>query len=173
MSSLVTCQGASVAGAVIGNGSAIVLTHHVDIKIHQTLARYARRHRAHAMSRVASGTGKTILRNVVAVMREAEIIHHIAQVMAFGTHSIGPLKAEVGIRERVRNRAAGSCSLAELVIVLENVRVHRAMSTIWPEPAKLAIVVAVVTIAAQNPYSHQASCGAILIQHIGKQARLG
>ena len=146
-------QGASVAGTVIGNGRPIVLADHVDIKIHQTLAGYSRRNRTHAMRCVARGTGETILRNVIPVMSEAEIIHHIAQVMAFGTHSIGSVEAQVGIRKRVGDLAAGCRSLAELVIVLEDVRVHRAVRTVRPESAKLAIVVAVMTVAAQNPHS--------------------
>lgn len=168
-----TGQGAGVAGAVIGNRRAIVLTHHVDVKIHQTLAGYPRRNRAHAMSCVARGTREAVLRNVISVMSETEIIHHIAQVMAFGTHSIGSVEAEVGIWKRIRHRAARSCSLAELVVVLENVRIHRTMRAVRSESAKLAIVVAVMTVAAQNPYSHQAPCGAVLIQHVGEQARLG
>src|SRR5579864_6079944 len=125
------------------------------------------------MSRVAGGTREAVLRNVIAVMSETEIIHHIAQVMAFGTHSIGSVEAEVGIWKRIRHRAARSCSLAELVVVLEDVRIHRAVRTIRTKSAKLTIVIAVMTVAAEDPHSHQAPCGAVLIQHVGEQARLG
>ena len=56
--------------------------------------------------------------------------------------------------------------------MLEDVRVHGTVGTIRPGPAKLAIVVTVVAIGAENLNSHQTRCRAILIQHVGKQAGL-
>ena len=172
MGGLVAGQGASIAAAVIGNRCAVVLPHNVDVEIHQALARDSWGNRTHAVRRVADRTGEAILRYVVAVLREAGISHDFAQIVTLGAHAIGSIEAEVWIGKRVRHQSSRSRGLAELIIVLEDVRVDRAVGTIRPEPAEFAIIVAVVAIAAENPDSHQPPCRAILIQHVGQQTGL-
>ncbi len=121
MVGLVAGQNASVAGAIVGNRRAIVLPDDIRVKVHQTFAGDIWRDRTHAVGGVAGGTGKTILRDVVAVSGEAGVGHDVAQTMALGAHPIGPGKAEVGIRKQVRDHCSGRRRLAELVVVLKNV----------------------------------------------------
>ena len=165
-------QGAGVAAAVIGNWGAVVLPHHVDVKIHQALARDSRSDRTHAVRCVANRAGEAILRYMVAVLGETGIRHDFAQVVTFGAHAVGSTEAEVWVGEGVRNQSSWSCGLAKLIIVLKDVRVNRTVRTVRPEPAEFTIIIAVVAIAAENPDAHQATCRAILIQHVGEQTGL-
>ena len=159
---------ASVAAAVIGNWSAIVLPHHIDVKIYQPFARDTRRNRAHPVRRVADRTGEPILRYVIAMLQEAGVAYHVAQVMALRAHAVRSVQAEVWIRKCIGDQASRRRGLAELVIVLEDVRVHRTVRAVRPRSAEFAIVVAVVTIGAENLQSHEPRRGAVLIQHVGQ-----
>ena len=172
MGNLMAGQRATVGSAVIGNRSAVVLTHHVDVEIHQALARHPGSHRTHAVRGMTRRTGESILRYVIAVMGETRVTHDVGQIMALGAHAVRSVETEVRIGEQVRDLAAWGRGLTELIVVLEDVRVDRAVRAIGPESAKLAIVVAVMAIAAQNPDSLQTPCRAILIQHVGEQTGL-
>src|SRR5579863_2078595 len=102
------------------------------------------------MRGMAGRAGKTVLRYVVAVPGEAGVSYDAAETMTLGTHPIRPVEAEIRIRKQVRDHSAGHRSLAELVIVLEDVRVDRPVRTVRPGAAKLAIVVAVMAVGAEN-----------------------
>ena len=172
MGGLVAGQNTSIAAAVVGNWCAVVLTYNVGIKVHQALARNTRGNRSHAVRRVADRTREAVLRYVVTVLEEGGITYHVAQVVALGAHAIGSVEAEVRIRKSVGNQSAGRRCLAELIIVLKDVRVHRTVRTIRPNAAELAIVVAVMAIGAEGLDSHQPPWRAVLVQHVGQQTGL-
>ena len=169
---VVAGQRAGVAAAVVCNRRTVVLANHVDIKVDQPFSRHIRSYRTHAVGRVASGAGETVLTDMQTVLGKAGIRQHLAQVVTLGAHAIGASEANIGIREKVGDSAAGGNCLTELIIVLENVRVDRTMRTIGSAAAELAIVVAVVAIGAESPDAHKPSSCAVLIQHVGQQARL-
>src|ERR1039458_5498180 len=98
MGGLVAGQNAGVARAVIGNRNAIVLAHYVGVKIHQSFARNVRRNRAHAVCSMTDRTGEPVLRYVIAVLQEAGVADHVAQIMTLGAHAIGSVEAEIRIR---------------------------------------------------------------------------
>ena len=54
-------KGTGISTVVIRNRSTVVLSHHVDVEIHQPLARHVRRDRPHTMRRVTNRAGKAIL----------------------------------------------------------------------------------------------------------------
>ena len=169
---LVAGQSASVATPVIGNRGAIVLSHYIDVEIHQALARHPRGHRTHAVRGMAGRTGEAILRYVVTVMGEARVTDDIAQVMALGAYAVRSVETEIGIGKQICDLSTGCRGLAELIVMLEDVRVDRTVRAVWSESTKFAIVVAVVAIAAKNSHAHQAPRRAILIQHVREQAGL-
>src|SRR5580700_4612859 len=93
---LMTGQGAGIAAAVVRDGSSIVFTHHVGVKVHQAFAGNARGNRPHAMRGMTNRTGESILRNVVAMLQETGVRHHIAQTVTLGAHAVRPVQTEVG-----------------------------------------------------------------------------
>ena len=165
-------QSAGVAAAIIGDGSAIILSHNVGIEIDQPLARYSRRNRSHAVRGMAGRTGESILRYVVTVPLETGIRYHVGQIVTLGAHAIRSIETEVGIRKSVGDQSAWRRRLAELIIVLEDVRVHRTVRTVRPGASELSVVVAIVTVGAENLDSHQSRRRAVLVQHIREQTGL-
>lgn len=159
-------QNATITAAIVGNGSAVVLSDNVGVEVYEAFARNSRGDRTHSVRRVADRTGEAILRNVIAVLEEAGVSHHIAQIMALRAHPIGSVKSKVWIRKRVGDQCAGSGGLTELIVVLKNMRVDRTVRTVRPRSAKLAIVVAVVAIGAENLEAHQTGGCAVLVQHV-------
>src|SRR5271169_6053896 len=105
---------------------------------------------------MAHRTGETVLRYVVAVPGEAGVGDDAAETMTLCAHPIRPVQAEIRIGEQVGDHSAGHRGLAELVVVLEDVRIDRPVRTIRPGAAKFTIVVAVVAVGAENANSHQA-----------------
>ena len=147
-------QSAGVAAAVVGDRSAVVLRHHVNIKIHQAFARNSRGYRTHAVRSMADGTGEAVLRHVVAVLRKAGVSLDFVQIMTFGAHAVRAVEAYVWIGKQVRDLSARHSGLAELIVVLEDMRVDRTVRTVRADSTELAIVVAVVAITAENPDTH-------------------
>lgn len=94
--------------------------------------------------------------------------------MALCAHRIRPLGTQVRRHHRIVHRAARHNCLADDVIPFENVRITRTVWTIWSRAAKLPIVVAAMTIRTEDlvPDYPGGLGGAILIQHVGPQARL-
>lgn len=166
-------QRAGVRRSRVGDGGSLILPDDTDIEIHQPLAGDGGVDRAYAMRSVADGAGEAVLRNVEAVLRPTGIRHDVIQIVAFRTHRVGPLRADVGRWKRVRDRATGCGGLAELIIPFQDMRVDRTVRPVWPGTTKFAVIVAGVAIGAEDLCSHEARGGsAILIQHIRKQARL-
>ena len=144
-------QSAGIAAAVVGDWSAVVLPHHVNVKIHQAFARNPRSYRTHAVRSMAHGTGEAILRHVVAVLRKASVSLNLVQIMTFGAHAIRPIAGlRLDFGKQVRDLSAGHGGLAELIVVLEDMRVDRTVRTVRADSTELAIVVAVVAIAAET-----------------------
>lgn len=141
MGSLVAGQDARVAAAIVGNRGAVVLSHYVGVKVHEALPGNTRGNRAHSVRRMADRAGKTILRDVVAVLEKTGVCNHIAQAVALGAHAIRPIEAEVWIRKRVGNQSSGRGRLAKLIVVFEDVGIHRTVRTVRPGdgPAKYCI----------------------------------
>ena len=75
--------------------------------------------------------------------------------MALGAHRVRSGDAGIGIGKKIGDESAGHCSLAELVIALEDVRVDRAVRAVRAGAAEFAIVVAVVAIGAEDLRSDQ------------------
>ncbi len=166
-------QRASVRRSRIGNGRSLILPDDTDIEIHEPLAGDGGVDRAHAMRSVADGAGEAVLRNVEAVLRPTGIGHDAIQIVAFRAHRVRPLRADIGRWKRVRDRATGYGGLAELIIPFQDVRVDRAVRPVWPGATKFAVIVAGMAIGTEDLRAHEpCGRGAVLIQHVRKQARL-
>src|ERR1700722_7742030 len=109
---------------------------------------------------MAGRTREPVLRYVVAVLLETSIRYHVSQIMTLGAHAIRSIETEIGIWKSVGDQSARRRGLAELIIVLEDMRVHRTVRTVRPGASKLAIIVAIVTVGAENLNSHQSRCRA-------------
>src|SRR5271169_341656 len=98
MRCLVTDQRARVGRAVVGDGSASILGHHVDIKIDQALATDIRVGASHAVCSVTYRTGEASV-DVALVVGEAGVRHDLGQIVAFAAHGVRSVGAEVGVRK--------------------------------------------------------------------------
>ena len=166
-------QRAGVRRSRVGNGRCLILPDDSDIEIHEPLAGDGGVDCTHAMRSVADRAREAVLRNVEAVLRPAGIGHDVIQIVAFRAHRVRPLRADIGRRKRVRDRATGRGGLAELIIPFQDVRVDRTVGPVWPGAAKFAVIVAGVAIGAEDLGAHEPrGHRTILIQHIRKQARL-
>ena len=166
-------QRAGIGAVVVSDGSGAVRSHHVGIEIHQALSGDRRRSRSHAVRGVANRTAESILIGMQIVLREAGVRENLGQIVALRAHREGSGDAGIGIGEKIRDRSAGNCRLAELIVALENVRVDRPVRTIRSGAAELAIVVAVVAIGAEVLGAHQPRRRqSLLVQHVHQQARL-
>lgn len=166
-------QGAGVGAAVVTNGCAIVLTHHVRVEVYQSLARYARRNRSHAVSGVARRTAESVLRYVESVLRKAVVRDDVTQIVTLRAHGIRPCNSKVRTGEQIRDQSSRSRCLAELVVALENVRIHRPMRTVRSIAPKFPIVVAIVAVRTKNAGPRcSRRRNSILIQLIDQKAGL-
>ena len=77
VSGVVACQRAGVRSAIVGNWRSLILADNPDIKINQPLPGNAGSNGSHPMSRVAGRAGKTIARNVAAVLRPTRVGHDV------------------------------------------------------------------------------------------------
>ncbi len=110
---------------------------------------------------------------MLPVFGKACIGHHLVQIMALRTHRVGAVHAEVGTRIQVGDRQSGRHSLAELVAALQYVRPFRPVRTIRAGATKLAIVIAIVAIGAEDASTHRTPhSNAIKLKHLGTQAWL-
>src|SRR5579859_6895770 len=116
------------------------------------------------MSCVAYGAGKTVVRNMAAVLRPTRVGHDVVQVVALCAQRIWPLRAQIRRGGGVVHRSARNNGLRELIIPLQNVRIDRAVWPGWSCAAKFAIVVAGVAVGAENPCANQPPRrGAVLV----------
>ncbi len=170
---LVAHQRAGIRPAIVGNGRAVIFSHHVGIEVHEPLAGDSGRNRSHAVGCMAGGATESILRDVQAVLRETVIGNHVAQVVTLAAHRVGSSDGEIGVGEEVGDEPARRSSLAELIVAFQNVRVHGPVRPIRSGAAKLAVVVAVMAIAAEDAGPGGArGCDSILIELVDEQAGL-
>lgn len=159
-------------GAGIGNRICSVRRDDVDVKIYQPLSGDAGVIPAHAMSGVTDRAREAFL-DVLGVFRKTCIGGDLIQVVTLAAKCVGTVHAEIGAGKQIRDAQPRTGSLAELVAALQNVRPLRSMRTIRPAAAKLAIVVAVVAIGAENLSSHKPPLrDAVQIQHVVSQTGL-
>jgi len=124
------------------------------------------------MGRMTDGAGKAIV-DVTRVLREARIQEHLLQIVTLAAQRIWSIDGKIRIRkEAIQQSPRDGCN-TELVATLENVVKLRTVGAVGACPAEFTIVVAVVTIRAQDActYSPRGICS-IQIQHLGAQARL-
>ncbi len=148
-------QRAGVGAAVVSDGRTIVLADDIAVKIHHPLARYVGRYGPHAVRGVADGATETELVRVQVVLREAGVREDLPEVVTLGAHGIRPGDARIRSREKIGDCASWRCSLAELVIALENMSVDRAVRAIRSRAAKFSIVIAVMAVGAILLCSHR------------------
>lgn len=75
-------QRAGIRGPAVGNRRPLIVAHHIDVEINESLAGDTRADRAHPVRRVAYGAGKSATGDVKAVLRPARVQQDIAQVVA-------------------------------------------------------------------------------------------
>src|SRR6266568_8292160 len=115
------------------------------------------------MTGMANRAGKSVL-NVPAMFDEAAVLNDLIQVVAFCaervrayTRAHGAGRIQVGSREEVLDGASWSPSdsggsgnsgrdLAHLIAAFKNVRVDRSMRTAGSCAARLATIIAAVTV---------------------------
>jgi len=118
------------------------------------------------------------------VLTKARVRNDVGEVMALGAHRIRAVAT--GVQRRVRNQIRGnectrpsrgprSCGyLAELVATFKDVKILRPMRSIRPRSTELAIIVAIMTVGAEDARAHQARLYfSGDIPHRSQQARLG
>jgi len=151
-----TRQRARVGCTAVCDGVTPIGRHNVQVKIDQPLARNSIALTANSVRGVAGGACESII-NMPRVFAEAGVRENLAQVMAFGTQGIRPVDGQVRIREQVHDASTGRRRLAEFTTPLEQVGEFRAMGSVCAVAAKLAIVVTVVAVGAENAIAYVAA----------------
>ena len=164
---------ACVRCRVVGNGYRLILSNDADIEVDQAVSRNISTAGSQGVCRVADGARKSVLRNVVSVLRPAGGRENDTQVVALATHAVGALRAQIRIGEGVGHGTARNGRLAHGVVSLEDVRIDGAVWARGPSATKFAIVVAVVAIRAKNACAYQLhGLGSIFGGHVGEETRL-
>src|SRR6266576_50145 len=124
------------------------------------------------MGRMTDGAGKAVV-DVTRVLLEARIQEHLLQIVTLAAQRIWSIDGKIRIRKEAIQQSPRDRCDTELVTTLENVVKLRTVWAVGACPAEFTIVVAIVTIRAQDActYSPRGICS-IQIQHLGAQARL-
>lgn len=171
---IVASQAAGIASLRIRDRIRAVRRNHIDIEIHEPHSGNGAAGAPHSVRGVANRAGKAIVNHMAGMLTETCIRRNLTQVVTFAAKRVRSVYAEVWVRKEIGDQLTGRRCLAELVTALQNVRPLRTVWAVRACPAELAIVVAVVTIRAENLRSHAASlCDAVQIEHIRQQAGLG
>lgn len=169
---LMTQEAAGIGCPVVRDGVRSIHGHHVPVKINQALATNGCTVATHAVCRMADRAGKPVV-NMTRVFAEARIAQDLRKVVAFGADRIRPIDAQIRRREEIANQRSGRGSRADFVAPLQDMRPLGAMWPIRPCSPELPVVIAVVTITAEDLCPHGAAGrDSILLQHIQSQARL-
>jgi len=120
-------QATGVRRTVVGDRSPTVGRDHVGIKIHQAFARNVARWCAHPVGRMAYRARESILLNVAGVFAEAAVIQNLREIVALGAQSIRAAagaahRADIRVREQIRNESSRKRRLTELIPALQDVR---------------------------------------------------
>src|SRR5664279_154247 len=108
------------------------------------------------MGGVTDRTAEPILRHVAVVLGPTGVVENQIQVMTLRTHRIRTVGAQIRVGEGVGHQSSRRQRLAELVIALENMRIHRSMRTVGTVASKFAVVIAIVAVAAE--YARSGAC---------------
>lgn len=170
---LVANHHAGIRGPVVGDGEGTIRRHDVHVKVDQALTGDSSACSAHTVRRMACGTTEALV-DMAVVLVPAGVFHDLpGQIMALGAEAIGAIHAHVGIGKEICDQRTWSDCLTEFVAALEDVGPFRSVRTVGAGAAKLAIVVAVVAIGAEDLRAHGASlCCAVEVEHVGQQAGL-
>ena len=158
VSNLVACQGTRVCAAVVSNGKAGVRGDHVDVEVHEPLAKGIGAARPNPMRSVTSRTTEAIV-DVGGVLGKAGVLHDVRQVVALPAQRIGAVHTEVRVREKVADQGSRCNRLAELIPTFQDVGPLRSMRPVWPGASKLAIVVTIVAVGAEDLTTYRAPLG--------------
>ena len=175
---IVADQTAGVGGAAVGNRDTAIGGDDVDIKIHEAFAGDGPRLCAHAVCGVANRAGEAIL-DMPGVLAETGVRDQLIEVVALRAQRVGAaISSALGAQDRVgkqiRNQPAGSGRLTELIPAFHDVGENRPVRSVWSNAAEFPIVVAIVTIGAENARAHRPPVRpAIEIQHGRAKAGLG
>lgn len=119
------------------------------------------------MSRVAYRATKSLLIRMHVVLRETCIGEYLREVVALRAHREWASNAGIRIRKQISDDSPRHYRLRELVVALENVRIDRTMRTVGSGAAKLAIVIAIVAVRAQQLCSYgSCRCKTFFIEHV-------
>ena len=114
---------------------------------------------------VACRAGCPCADNMPAVSREAHIAENAARdVVAFVAQGVG-----AGETARIGNASASG--RLSLEAALQQVRVRRAVRSIWSCPAKFAVLVVAMTVGAIEVRAHRPAYASVQVEHIGPQTR--
>lgn len=169
---IMASESAGICGSRIRNGVGSVRRHYIDVEIHQPFARNGSAGAPHTMRGMARRAGKPVI-DVPGVFAETRIGDNGTQIVTFSTKRIRPIHAEIWIGVEIGNGLTRSRSLAEFITAFQDVGPSRTMRPIRPQTSKLAIVITVMAIGAENLRPHAASLsGAVQIEHAREQAGL-
>lgn len=160
---VVAGQRAGVRTLVVGDGRAPVRGNHVGIEADQALPGRIGTAASDTVRAVAGRATEPGI-DVERVLGKTRVLHDVGEVVAFRAHRIRPIRAEVGIREQVRDRPARPRRLAELITAFKDVLPLRSMRTDGASASEFAAVVAAVAIGAEDLRTHgTALCSAIQV----------
>lgn len=118
------------------------------------------------MRRVTDGAGKAVV-DMTSMVAEARVGRYRCQIVTLRAQRIVPSGRQVRRHNQIRDQLSRYRRLAHIVTAFEQMRIFRAVWTIGPRPAKFPVVVAVVTIRAQQTYAHAASLPyTIKVEHV-------
>lgn len=119
------------------------------------------------MSRVAYRATKSLLIRMHVVLRETCVGEYLGKIVTLGAHREWASHAGIRIRKQIRDDSPRHRRLGELVVALENMRIDRTMRTVGSGAAKLAIVIAIVAVSAQQLCSYgSCRCKTLFIEHV-------
>lgn len=172
MSVIVTGETAGICSPRIGDWECSVRRDDLDVKVDEPLSGNGPARAAHPMRGMAGRARKSVV-HVPGVFAETAIGCDFFQVMALSAERIGAIATQIWNWEEVGDELPGPRGLAEFVTALKDVSPFRAVRTVRPQTAKLAVVIAVVAIGAENLSPHAPPlCDAVEIQHVRQQAGL-
>lgn len=165
-------QTARTGRPAVGDGTLAIRRDHVDVEVHKTLGRNRGHLRASAVSAMADRAGEAVI-DMARMLLETAVGHDAGKVVTLGAERIIPGRGQIRRIIQIRDRLSWRRCLAHVIATLENMGIFRSMRTIWSRSAELAVVVAVVTIGAEDTHAHRASLPrAIEIKHVGTKAGL-
>ena len=140
-------QCAGVEGSIIGDRQCSVRCYYVEIKTHHAFSSCILVLRTHAVRGVTGRTRKPVV-DMPRMLGEACIGEHLLQIVTFATECVWAIHGEIGIWKQIIHQSTGDGCSAEFITPFQNVAEFRSMRSVRARTAKLAIVVAVVTIRA-------------------------